>query len=204
MSTETEAKLALPDPAALAARLAALGAPRVARFREDNRFFDRPGDPLRVAGSVLRLRTETPWGDAGPAGPTGGPPRHVLCFKGPRDAATAALGVKQREEVEAVVADADDAAALLVALGYARRFRFQKLRERHRLGPCVVEIDRVPGLGPHLEVEGPDADAVEDTLRRLGLAKAPREPRGYLTLLLEEGRASNPPDAAEGPEFLFR
>ncbi|BAM02685.1 class IV adenylate cyclase [Phycisphaera mikurensis] len=197
MPIETEAKLPLADPEGLRRRLAALDAPLAAAFTEDNRFFDLPGDRLRGADRALRLRTETPRAGS----PHAGPPRHVLCHKGPRlpGAGGAADGLKRRPEHEIVVADADGAAAFLAALGYAPRFRFEKRRDRHRLGGCVVEIDELPGLGFFVEVEGPDPDAVEATLARLGLRDAPREPRGYLALLIEGGRCG----PGDPPTFRF-
>lgn len=203
---EREVKLPLSDPDALRARLAALGSPRVAFFREENRFFDLPGDPLRAAGSALRLRTETPLpapgadaGGVGGAEGAGGPARHYLTFKGPR--VPAAAGVKAREEVEADVADPGDAAALLRALGHRLRFVFEKRRERHRLGPCVVELDELPGLGFFVEVEGPGEAEIEAALRRLGLEGAPRCPEGYLSLLVAGGRDAV--GAEGGPAFRF-
>ena len=200
MPREIEAKLPLSDPAALRRRLAALGRPLVASFTEDNRFFDRPGDPLRRSDKALRLRTETP------RPPGAGPATSYLTFKGPREPDPAAPGIKSRPETEAGVDDAADAAALLEALGYRQRFRFQKRRDRHEIGAavarCRVEIDELPRLGFFVEVEGPDAPAIEAAIAALGLADAPREPRGYLTLLLDAA-ALDRADQSEGLSFLF-
>ena len=202
--TEREAKLPLSDPDApriLRARLAALGSPRVAYFWEENRFFDLPGDPLRAADSTLRLRTETPLDGSG--ADSGEPPRHYLTFKGPRDPAAAAAGQKLREEVEADVTDPGDAAALLRALGHGLRFAFEKRRERHRLGPCTVEIDELPSLGFFVEVEGPGEAEIEAVIREIGLGDAARSPEGYLALLLAGGRRSDLEGDPGRPAFRF-
>ncbi len=200
MPREIEAKLPLPAPVALRGRLAALGCPLVASFTEDNRFFDRPGDPLRRADTALRLRTETP------RSATAGPATSYLTFKGPREPDPAAPGIKSRPETQAGVTDPADTAALFAALGYRQRFRFQKRRDRHEIGEpdarCRVEIDELPGLGFFVEVEGPDAPAIEAALSLLGLADAPREPRGYLALLLDAAGPTHP-DGRDGPSFLF-
>lgn len=208
MPRELEAKLPLADPAALRARLAELGSPPAERFTENNRFFDLPGEPLGRSEQALRLRTQTPWPPPGQRVP-GGPERHWLTHKGPREGAAGA-GLKCREETEAEVADAGEAAAVFKALGYRQRFRFEKRRERHLFAGCRVEIDELPGLGFFVEVEGPDAVAIESALTQLGLGRAPREQRGYRTLLLEGAPAApappapHPPaEANTGPAFLF-
>lgn len=201
MARELEAKLPLPDPPSLRARLAELNAPPVASFQEENRFFDLPGDSLRLADRALRLRTETPRSDAAPPFSV----RHCLTHKGPRLRDTAP-GLKAREETETDVASASDTAAVLEALGFELRFRFEKRRDRHIVAGCRVEIDELPEIGFFVEVEGPDPDTIESTLRELGLADSPREALGYLSLLRNHAEThSGPGNPARGSveTFLF-
>lgn len=152
---ETEVKFRVGERSALEARLRALGAAEGALEDEANLLLDDDVLSLRRAGRALRVRI------------TNG--RGVLTFKGP---ASFDGGVKSRLELESGVDDPATILALLDALGYRPRFRYEKRRTPWRFAdpsrPLVV-IDETP-LGLFAEIEG-EADAVRALASGLGVAE---------------------------------
>jgi adenylate cyclase class 2 len=136
---EIEAKFRVGDRADLEARLGALGAARGPLENEVNLLLDDDVLSLRRAGRALRVRTVNG--------------RGVLTFKGP---ATFDGGVKERLELESGVDEPAAVLALLDALGYRPRFRYEKRRTPWRFAdparPLVV-VDETP-LGLFAEIEG--------------------------------------------------
>lgn len=176
-SLEVEAKVALGADrlAAVRARLAALGAVPSPAAEEADTFFAHPSRDLAAADEALRLRRTA-----------GG---FELTHKGPRRAGP----LKAR--LERTLRTADDPTALLEALGFAPSVRLRKRRERFRLPAAEVTLDHVEGLGWFAEVEALGSGdgavaAVQETLLRLGLEDAPREPRAYVELALAAGAAA--------------
>jgi len=110
-------------------------------------------------------------------------------YKGPKRRTE----LKQREEIEVTVGDADAAQALLRALGFVEVLVFQKRRESWRLGDCHVELDELPHLGLYIEVEGPGPDQVRSVMRQLGLADEPVILSSYIALLVDYCRAQDLP-----------
>ena len=137
---EVEIKLPCEDPEAVRRKLRELGASlkSVLHF-ESNELYDDVEGRLRSAGQVLRLRRE---GEAGGAG--------ILTFKG---AARFEDGIKTREERETRVSDPEEAEAILRALGFVRRFRYEKRREEWNLVECAIALAETP-IGNFVEVEG--------------------------------------------------
>ena len=107
--------------------------------------------------------------------------RAILTYKGP---ARFAGGVKMREERETAVSDPDEMEAILAALGFERRFRYEKRREEWTLEGCAVALDETP-IGNFVEVEG---DPRGDPPRRR--RARPRLRRGRPLLLRRALRAS--------------
>ncbi len=88
-----------------------------------------------------------------PAAPCGSgerPANRRLTFKGP---ARFEQGIKTREERETSVGSAEEAEAILLRLGFVRRFRYEKRREEWRLFGCAVALDETP-IGNFVEIEG--------------------------------------------------
>jgi adenylate cyclase, class 2 len=165
---ETEVKLRVPALAPLRPKLAALGfTERIPQQLEQSVLWDR-GTELFERGSALRLRTF-----AGKA---------VLTFKGPKQPHPE---LKIRPEIETEIADADAAARILEALGYAPVQRMEKSRsvwERKELEAC---LDEAP-FGCFLELEGEPA-AIRLAMEGLGLGADRIEPRSYPTLFHDAG-----------------
>ena len=152
---ETEAKFRVSDRAALEERLRALGAEEGALEDEANFLLDDDVLSLRRAGRALRVRVVNG--------------RGVLTFKGP---ASFDGGVKSRLELESGVDAPENVLALLDALGYRPRFRYEKRRAPWRFaGPSrpLVVVDETP-LGLFAEIEG-EADAVRALAAELGVAE---------------------------------
>jgi adenylate cyclase, class 2 len=126
------------------------------RTREVNTLYDRPGQPLRRQGALLRLRkygsnwllTHKAKGKAG---------RH-----------------KTRVETQTAVNDGNKMEAILRALGYEPSFRYEKFRAEWNDGCGQVVIDETP-IGNFGEIEGPSR-WIDQTARSLGLT-----PSDYIT-----------------------
>jgi adenylate cyclase class 2 len=156
MAKETEIKFRLSDPAAMARRLRRLGFRRVSpRMHERNIVYDLPGGMLERRGELLRLRsygkqwrlTHKSRGKAG---------RH-----------------KSRVELETGVGEGRAMAAILEALGFAPRFRYEKFRSAWSDGEGEVVLDETP-IGAFGEIEGPPR-WIDRVARELGIA-----PRDYI------------------------
>lgn len=160
--TETEIKLWASDLAAVAARLAALGAqlhsPRTA---ERNLRYDRSDGSLSAQGQVLRLRQDA---------------AVRLTYKAPHgdDPHT-------RTELEIGVSDFETTHQLLQALGYHVAWRYEKFRTTYWLDACEIVLDELP-FGDFVEVEGGSITALEAVITRLGMADAPRFTQSYSEL----------------------
>lgn len=174
MAVEIEAKMRLPDPAAVLARLAELGAEPVAELSETNSYFDTPEGALKASDQGLRTRVEVT-----NAGSKNQKVKTTITHKGPR-----AMGaLKSRFETELDVDNAKDAALLLGALGYHHVLSFEKRRSRHRLNGCIVEIDTLPIIGRFIEIEGPSDQAVLAVREQLGLSGEPVIRSSYIAML---------------------
>ena len=153
---EIEAKFRVEGREALEERLRALGATHGEREDEVNLLLDDDDMSLRVGGRALRVRTVDGLG--------------LLTFKGP---ASFEGGVKSRLEVESGVDDPGAVLAILDALGYRPRFRYEKRRTTWRFDdparPLVV-LDETP-LGLFAEIEG-EADTVRALAGELGVPES--------------------------------
>jgi adenylate cyclase, class 2 len=182
---EVEVKYRVPDPAAVVARLAALGAVRAGEAVEADHYFNAPDRDFRETGEAFRLRR------------VGGENRFT--YKGPRRAGP----TKTRTEIELPVAEGDDGAELaerlVTSLGYQPVAVVRKTRTTYELARGGVDltvcVDAAERVGTFVEVEvvcdeARFADAQAAVLglaAELGLTEP--EPRSYLRMLLEvEGR----------------
>lgn len=152
---ETEVKFRVGNRDALESRLRALGAAEGVVEDEANLLLDDDVLSLRRAGRALRVRVANG--------------RGVLTFKGP---ASFEGGVKSRLELESGVDAPENVLALLDALGYRPRFRYEKRRTPWRFAdparPLVV-VDETP-LGLFAEIEG-EIGAVRAFAAELGVAE---------------------------------
>lgn len=180
MPTEIEAKFQVTDPEPLRQALRRLGAELLRRVLETNRIFDTPDRRLLGADCGLRIRTERPL-DRAPRGPS---PPATLTYKGPRQASD----LKSREELEVCVSDAGGLADILARLGFQPVIVYEKRRETWHVGPCEVSVDELPRLGWWLEIEGPDAAAVQAAVRQLGLTGPPTR-QTYVEMAAAHGDA---------------
>ena len=166
---ETEVKFRLPDRAAFELRLLSFGARCEGRERERNVLFDDVSGTLRQRGNALRLRTTEKGA--------------LLTYKGK---ASFARGVKTRLELESGVEAPERIAALLVEIGFAPRFTYDKRRTTWRfLDPerPVVVVDETP-LGLFAELEGDDK-AVRILAEELGVPESAFIPESYVALWMK-------------------
>lgn len=189
MGFEVEMKFRGVDHAALAARLASLGAEASPPVDQVDCYLAHPARDFAVTNEALRLRRD------------GGTNR--ITYKGPK------LGgpTKTREEVEITFEDGegpyDGMTRLFEALGFRPVATIRKTRTEYALqvdGRYVhVGLDRAEGLGDFAEVEAlaesaadlPEAQAVVQRLAA-GLGLEAVEPRSYLRMHLEAARLIAP------------
>jgi adenylate cyclase, class 2 len=174
---EVEIKFALDDLRAIERKLRALRFRRkTPRTREINTLYDLPGAVLRQRGELLRLRK---YGDGWTlthkaAGLTG---RH-----------------KSRVESETAVADGERMHGILIALGFAPSFRYQKFRGEWSDGTGHVVLDETP-IGNYGEIEGPPR-WIDRTARALGIAPAQYITDSYAQLFADwKTRTGSPAQA---------
>jgi len=187
MALEIEGKFRLSDPVAFRERLAAAGAEAAGKVLEHNTYFDTPDGRLRAGDCGLRVRVIQ--------GP-GAPPRAVLTYKGPRRPGE----LKVREEAETPVDSAQAVEAILTALGFSAKVRFQKRRESFRLGGARVELDELPELGFFVEIEAEEERTVQQVRRALGLGDAPAITASYVQMVAEH-LAAEPGSATKELKF---
>jgi adenylate cyclase class 2 len=178
---EIEIKLPCEDLSAAREKLRELGAtPRTPLHFESNDMYDDPAGSIAGSGRALRLRRA---GDAA-----------FLTFKGP---ARFEGGVKVREERETNVSDPAETAAILAALGFAPRFRYEKKREEWTLEDCAVALDETP-IGNFVEVEG-DPPSIRRAVNALGLDFTTAVPYTYSRLYAEPEEGPSLPADRSGP-----
>lgn len=171
MNVEIEAKMRLTDRPAIERRLKELGAERAAELLEINTYFDTDQRQLKSSDQGLRVRIEET---------ADGQRQATITHKGPR----AHGRLKSRSETEVAIADANDAAQLLRALGYMPVLSFEKRRRRWRLDGVHVELDVLPYLGAFIEIEGPSDEAVLGVREKLGLNDTPLIRASYIAMLM--------------------
>jgi adenylate cyclase class 2 len=176
MPTEIEAKIKVPDLAAVRGKLSAAGATRIGKELETNSFFDTPDHSLQSSDKGLRIRT---------AVDESGVSRCTVTMKGPRQKAI----FKTREETEFSADPPEAVRKLLENLGYQLTLSFEKRRETWAFGGCEVALDELPYLGTYVEIEGKSASddsAARDVSAardKLGLADLPLISIGYVSIL---------------------
>lgn len=151
---ENEVKIAITGVAPVKRLLKAAGyRVRRARVYEQNMVLDTPGDTLRAAGLLLRVRT---------AG------KLVTCtFKG-----KTLPGVhRAREEREFTASSLEECLAVFGGLGYAPRFRYEKYRTEYEIPGEAghVTLDETP-IGVFIELEGPGA-WLDGAAKQLGFSR---------------------------------
>ena len=161
---ENEVKFMVSDLGVIETRLASLGARlEQARTYEQNLRFDTPGHDLDQHRQVLRLRQDT---------------TARLTYKGPGQADTE---VSTRQEIEFEVSDFDSARKFLEALGYEILLVYEKYRAAYLLDEVEVVLDEMP-FGNFIEIEGPDAAAIQAAAEKLGVDWEARILDNYMAL----------------------
>ena len=161
---EIEVKFLIEDMKAAVSTLVKNGAVLISpRVHEINLRFDTPDRSLSSAFRVLRLRQDT---------------RSILTYKGP---SSTEQGVSARQEIEFEVSDFETAREFLEALGFEVSIIYEKFRTSYRLNTVEVVLDEMP-YGLFIEIEGSDADSIQEAAETLGLDWSARSTLSYLAL----------------------
>lgn len=155
---------------------------RIDAVVQTDTYYDAPHRSFAETDEALRIRREEPV--------AGGEPTTVVTYKGPLVDDSS----KTRREIETAIADADDADAILTALGFDPAATVRKERERYSFGEFTVTLDDVTGLGEFVEIEtevtenevSTASDRAHELLAELGLDPESGIRRSYLGLLLDE------------------
>jgi adenylate cyclase class 2 len=133
---EVEIKFRISDPQALTEKLRLAGfRKKTPRTHEMNTLYDRPGQPLRRRGELLRLRE---YGD-----------EWLLTHKSKGTSGRH----KTRTETQTKVEDGQNMDAILTHLGFKPSFRYEKFREEWTDDTGDVVVDETP-IGNFGEIEG--------------------------------------------------
>jgi len=205
---EIEVTLRVADRRALLARLAELGAVCEGRVHEMNALYDTRDRSIMRRGQLLRIRTERPANRPGTK--ASGAKQHLegalLTFKGPVvrqvPARSGGRRYKVREELEVRVADGDQLAVILKALGFRPDFRYEKYRSTYRLPSMdnvILDLDETP-IGDFLEAEGTRA-AIDRAAELLGYQSADYVTKSYWELFRDEVRKSGHTKSSKRERF---
>jgi adenylate cyclase, class 2 len=170
VSTETEVKIKIEDPADFCRKLEALGSERFsARHFEDNHLLDFPNESLNMHHRLLRIRSIEG--------------RGVLTYKGP----PRPDGIfKTREELETVLENADLALQIFEQIGLRVCFRYQKYRQEFEINGVHVAVDETP-IGNYVELEGAK-EAISSLAHKLGFLESQFVSLSYYALYEEHCR----------------
>jgi adenylate cyclase, class 2 len=160
---EIEIKFRVADVRALARKLRSAGFRLVTlRKHETNTLYDLPGEVLRKRKQLLRLRKYgSEWTLTHKSGKKTG--RH-----------------SSREELETRVSDGKEMELILLALGYASSFCYEKFRAEWTDGKGQVVVDETP-IGDFCEIEGAPR-WIDSTAKRLGVSEADYITKNYAGL----------------------
>lgn len=162
------------DRNTLVLRLKSLGAEDQGDHFEVNTTLDTADGKLAAKGELLRLRTD----------------RHCeLTFKGPVEKST----YKQREEINISLPETEGMSLLLNRLGFITTWYYEKYRHRFTFRGCEVALDKLPGLGCFIEVEGASQEEITSVLHELEIDPSLHEPRSYLKLFSDHCRQNGVP-----------
>ena len=181
MAQEVEIKFRVDDLRAVARKL------RTAKFHlvtkrthEMNTLYDLPGEVLRKANELLRIRKYgSEW---------------KLTFK---------RGTKHgrhssRVELETKVEDGNALDAIVRSLGYSPTFRYEKFRAEWTDGNGHVVVDDTP-IGNFCEIEGPPR-WIDATAKKLGVRHNEYITKNYATLFAEWKRENK----SKAEEMTFK
>ncbi len=166
---EIEVKFRVEDRQALQDKIERAGGERLSEVFETNLRWDDGSESLKARKCLLRLRKES-----------GG--KAVLTFKSPPQIEDDRFKVFNERETE--VADGEEMAAILEALGFRPVQVYEKERVTYRLGSAILCLDRLP-FGDFLEIEG-EKEAIRKTAERLGFDWKRRILDNYLALFEKE------------------
>ena len=169
---EIEIKFALKDRKATESRLLEAGfSLAVERHVETNYLFDNEPGTLRSLGRLLRVRHS--------------PSKQTVTYKGP---ILATSKLKQREEIECQVEDAETMIRIFEGVGFKVRMQYSKHRTVFERGGLSVSLDETEA-GNYLEIEGPSEGEIIRLGAALGYSEQDFVRRTYADLIGEKRRA---------------
>ncbi len=163
---EVEIKFLIPDVKELEGKLKKLGFRCVTpSTHEVNTLYDLPGQKLRRKGELLRLR------------------KYGATWKLTHKGKSKPGKHKSREELETSVGNGEQMQEILLALGYAPSFVYEKFRSEWSDGEGHVVLDHTP-IGNVAEIEG-KARWIDRTAKAIGIGNADYITKSYSELFFD-------------------
>ena len=134
---------------------------------EKNLILDSKNRELGKKGMLLRLRKRQDGS--------------FLTFKGPVERSQ--RNIKVREEIEVSVSSPSKLLYMLEKCGFIVVNEYSKQRWNFDLKKVSVQFDKVPGLGYFVEIENPDENKIESTIKTCGLGNFDRITESYSELV---------------------
>jgi adenylate cyclase, class 2 len=179
MRQENEVKFKLRDPKPIRAVLKRLGAKRGSRTIESNVCFYSRQLKIGNDRNLLRVRKEK----------SGKKESVIVCFKGKPHKAKR---FKCRTETEFEAIDFDGVVSFFEEMGIPQYWRYEKTREKWTLGKAGIVIDRLPGIGWWMEIEG--TDTIDSAIKKMQLDPKKGITKTYRQLWVEFKGQKNPCD----------
>jgi adenylate cyclase class 2 len=172
MAKEVEIKFRISGRPELIKALKRAGFKQVTRSTHEIKvLYDLPGQKLRKRGEMLRLRK---YGE-----------RWVLTHKAKGDAGRHKVRVERETRVE----NGENMDAILLTLGFAPAFRYEKYRAEWSDGTGHVVVDETP-IGNFGEIEGPPR-WIDRTARALGISRSDYITQTYAPMFFEWKRRTH-------------
>ena len=94
----------------------------------------------------------------------------------------------------------DTAVEFLAGLGLTRILRVERRRTQWQLGACIVTIDQLPRIPPHVEIEAETLEDVHAACARLGLDPKDHAGSGFVHIYAHYGVTLEPGDIVFDPQ----
>jgi predicted adenylyl cyclase CyaB len=148
------------------------GSPR-SHIRQLDEYYDTSDRQLKKQDLVIRIRTSVD-----------GEKKKTIALKSPR--IDLESGATKRIELEFVSGEGEQVQEQLLSQGLFSHESAEKERWTFAYQECEIVLDKLPFIGPFIEIEGPSEEAIHEIVSLLELASSPVIRKNYGELMLEK------------------